>query len=192
MVPNNSDVPRFDVPAVFWGAASGLHCLDSVVADVWRTGHSHHITRLMVLGNIATLLDVSPRQLTDWFWIAYIDAYDWVVEPNVMGMATFGLGNLMTTKPYVAGSAYIDRMSDYCKGCQFAAKTTCPLTSLYWAYLDRHLPQLADNPRMFLPLASLRKRTAAQRAGAAATFAEVSSTLQRGAKLAVPATVKRK
>ncbi len=146
----------------------------------------------MVLGNIGTLLDISPRQLTDWFWIAYIDAYDWVVEPNVLGMATFGLGDLMTTKPYVAGSAYIDRMSDYCKGCQFAAKTTCPLTSLYWAYLDRHLPQLADNPRMFLPLAALRKRTPVQRATAAATFVEVTGILQRGAKVVVRAREKRK
>ncbi len=191
-VPSPSATASVDLPAVFWGVTSGLHCLDSVVADVWRTGYSHHITRLMVLGNIATLLDVSPRQLTDWFWIAYIDAYDWVVEPNVLGMATFGLGDLMTTKPYVAGSAYIDRMSDYCKDCQFAAKTTCPLTSLYWAYLDRHLPQLADNPRMFLPLAALRKRTPAQRASAAAQFDEVTSTLQRGAKLAVPTLAKRK
>ena len=192
VAPAQAAVANYDVPAVFWGAKSGLNCLDSVVADVWRTGYSHHITRLMVLGNIATLLDVSPRQLTDWFWIAYIDAYDWVVEPNVLGMATFGLGDLMTTKPYVAGSAYIDRMSDYCKGCQFAAKTTCPLTPMYWAYLDRHSAQLADNPRMFLPMASLRKRTPAQRASAAATFDHVTHTLQRGEKLGVPTDPKRK
>nr|MBP9089334.1 cryptochrome/photolyase family protein [Kofleriaceae bacterium] len=92
VTPNLAAVPNVDLPPVFWGATSGLHCLDSVVADVWRTGYSHHITRLMVLGNIGTLLDISPRQLTDWFLIAYIDAYDWVVEPNVLGMATFGLG----------------------------------------------------------------------------------------------------
>lgn len=175
------------LPAAFWGTPSGLRCLDHVVADVWRSGRTHHITRLMVLGNIASLLDVSPRQLTDWFWIAYVDAYDWVVEPNVLAMATFATGDVMTTKPYVAGSAYIDRMSDFCKGCQFAPKTTCPLPTLYWAYLDRHSAALAGNHRMDLPLAALRKRTPEQRAAAAATFASVSSSLGRGAALAAPA-----
>ena len=69
----------------------------------------------MVLANLATLLDVSPRELTDWFWVAYTDAYDWVVEPNVLGMGTYAVGDLMTTKPYVSGAAYIARMSDYCE-----------------------------------------------------------------------------
>ncbi|MCA8955036.1 MAG: cryptochrome/photolyase family protein, partial [Planctomycetes bacterium] len=124
--------PRFfasatePLPPAFWGEPSGLHCLDTVVGDVWREGYGHHITRLMVLANIATLLDVSPRELTDWFWVAYTDAFDWVVEPNVLGMGTFAVGDLMTTKPYVAGSNYIDKMSDYCDGCAFDPKKTCP------------------------------------------------------------------
>ena len=134
----------------------------------------------MVLSNIATLLDVSPRELTDWFWAAYVDAYDWVVEPNVLGMGTFAAGDLMTTKPYVAGSAYIDRMSDYCRDCRFDPKTTCPLTPLYWAFLGRHRATLANVDRMKLPMASERKRTAAQRAGDAATFDRVSAALSRG------------
>ena len=180
------------LPAAFWGTPSGLRCLDHVVADVWRTGHSHHITRLMVLGNIASLLDVSPRQLTDWFWIAYIDAYDWVVEPNVLGMATFAIGDVMTTKPYIAGSGYIDRMSDFCKGCQFKPKTTCPLPTLYWAHLDRNSAALAGNHRMAVPLAAVRKRTSDQRAAAAATFSAVTATLQRGEALAAPAAPARK
>ena len=95
------------LPATFWGQPSGLACLDHVVAEVWREGYSHHINRLMVLANIATLIDISPRELSDWFWVAYTDAYDWVVEPNVLGMGTFALGDLMTTKPYIAGSNYI-------------------------------------------------------------------------------------
>ena len=97
-------------------------------SGVWAEGYSHHITRLMVLSNLATLLDVSPRELTDWFWVAYTDAYDWVVEPNVLGMGTFALGDLMTTKPYVSGAAYIDRMSDYCKACAFDPQKDCPIT----------------------------------------------------------------
>jgi deoxyribodipyrimidine photolyase-related protein len=161
------------LPPAFWSSSSaatpsGLACLDRVVGDVWAEGYSHHITRLMVLSNIATLLDVEPRALTDWFWVAYVDAYDWVVEPNVLGMGTFAAGDVMTTKPYVAGSAYIDKMSDFCATCAFKPKKPvddggCPLTSLYWAFLHRHDDVLAHVERMKLPLASARKRTATQK-----------------------------
>ena len=152
------------LPPAYWGAPSGLHCLDTVVAGVWREAYSHHITRLMVLANIATLLGASPRELTDWFWAAYLDAYDWVVEPNVLAMGSFAAGALMTTKPYVAGAAYIHRMSDLCSGCAFDPRSTCPLTPMYWDFLARNEPRLASNPRMKLPLASMRKRTGAQHA----------------------------
>ncbi len=174
------------LPRAYWrGAPSGLACLDHVVDGVWREAYSHHITRLMVLGNLATLLDVSPRQLTDWFWVAYTDAYDWVVEPNVLAMATYGAGDVMTTKPYIAGAAYLERMSDYCGGCRFHPKKTCPITPLYWAFLDRHAERLADNPRMTVPLAALRKRAPERRAADAATFARVSQLLGEGRELSV-------
>lgn len=176
------------VPPAYWGATSGLNCLDHVVRAVWEDGYSHHITRLMVLSNIAMLLDVAPRELTDWFWAAYIDAYDWVVEPNVHGMGTFGLGDLMTTKPYVAGSAYIHKMSDFCEGCRFSPKTTCPLPSLYWAYLGRHREALAGVQRMTLPLASEAKRTSAQRRSDAAVFERVTAVLANGEELTPPTT----
>jgi deoxyribodipyrimidine photolyase-related protein len=151
-----------------------------VVTDVWREGYSHHITRLMVLANIATLLDVSPRALTSWFWVAFTDAYDWVVEPNVLGMGTYAAGDLMTTKPYVSGAAYIDRMSDFCPPCAFDPRANCPLTPLYWAFLARHEPELDANPRMRLPLAALRKRSAAARERDQAAFRRVSTELARG------------
>ncbi|MDJ0849354.1 MAG: cryptochrome/photolyase family protein [Myxococcota bacterium] len=151
------------LPAAFWGEASGLGCLDQVVSDVWETGYGHHITRLMVLSNLGTLLGVSPRELTDWFWVAYTDAYDWVVEPNVLGMGTFGLGDLFVTKPYVSGAAYIDRMSDYCGECAFSPKKDCPITSLYWSFMDRNQEHLAGNQRVAMPLRSLAKRPAKRR-----------------------------
>ena len=172
------------LPPAYWDRPSGLHCLDEVVRAVWEDGYSHHITRLMVLSNIALLLDVSPRELTDWFWIAYVDAYDWVVEPNVHGMGTFGLGELLTTKPYVAGSAYIHKMSDFCEGCRFDPKTTCPLPSLYWAFLGRHRDALASVNRMKLPVVAETKRTAAQKRHDAATFERVSRALAAGEELA--------
>ncbi|MGD8983916.1 MAG: cryptochrome/photolyase family protein, partial [Desulfobacteraceae bacterium] len=125
------------LPPAYWGEKSGLACLDHVVSTVWEDGYSHHISRLMILSNLAALLDVLPRELTDWFWVAYADAYDWVVEPNVLGMGTFALGEMMITKPYVSGAAYIHRMSDYCAACAFNPKKNCPITPLYWAFLAR-------------------------------------------------------
>lgn len=102
------------LPAAYWGVPSGLHCLDTVAKQVVQEGWSHHILRLMVLSNLATLCGFSPRELTDWFWFAYVDAYDWVIETNVLGMATYADGGLTATKPYVSGAAYINRMSNYC------------------------------------------------------------------------------
>jgi deoxyribodipyrimidine photolyase-related protein len=137
---------------------SGLACLDHVVADVWAEGYSHHITRLMVLSNLAALLDVRPREITDWFWVAYTDAYDWVVEPNVMAMGTFAVGELMTTKPYISGAAYINRMSDFCPKCRFDPQKNCPITNLYWAFLAPHERLLSKNPRLAMPMRSLARR----------------------------------
>jgi deoxyribodipyrimidine photolyase-related protein len=158
------------LPPAFWGEKSGLTCLDHVVSAVWEDGYGHHITRLMILSNLATLLDVQPRELNDWFWVAYTDAYDWVVEPNVLGMGTFALGDLMTTKPYVSGAAYINRMSDYCGVCAFKPKTNCPITPLYWAFLARHQAKLKDNPRLRMPYVSLKKRSKGRRGKDRATF----------------------
>jgi deoxyribodipyrimidine photolyase-related protein len=176
------------LPPAFWGGApSGLACLDDTIAAVWDEGYSHHITRLMVLANIATLLDVSPRALTDWFWAAYTDAYDWVVEPNVLGMGTFALGELLTTKPYVAGSAYLDRMGDLCDGCAFTPGDTCPLTPMYWAFLARHAEALRRNPRVSGPVAGAGKRAPEKKASDTAIYTTVRDTLQRGETLSLAA-----
>ncbi len=180
--PNVLDA-RVALPPAFWGQTSGLRCLDEVVSDVWSEGWSHHITRLMVLSNVATLLDIDPRELTDWFWVAYIDAYDWVVEPNVLAMGTFATGELMTTKPYVSGAAYIHRMSDYCGECAFDPRSSCPLTRLYWAFLARKKSVLQGNPRMALPLRSLAKRDGDEKKRDAETFERVVAALAAGERL---------
>lgn len=174
---------RTPLPPAYWGAVSGMRCLDSVVADVWAESWSHHITRLMVLGNIATLLDVDARELADWFWVAYADAWDWVVEPNVLGMATYTAGGVMTTKPYVAGAAYVDSMGDSCAACAFSPRSTCPLTRLYWAFLARHEPSLRGNHRMGVVLGAVRKRAEAERARDAATFVHVRDVLVGGRRV---------
>ena len=171
------------LPSAYWGTPSGLACLDDVVRSVWDEGYSHHITRLMVLANLGTLLDVDPRALTDWFWVAYQDAYDWVVEPNVLGMGTFAAGPLMTTKPYVSGAAYLAKMSDHCGACRYDPKKDCPITSLYWAFLGRHQAKLKGNPRLQVVLAAERNRRPEQRAQDQATFERTSAALSRGERL---------
>lgn len=167
---------RAPLPPAFWGQPSGLRCLDRVVAEVWSDAYTHHIPRLMVLANLATLLDVAPRELTDWFWVAFADAYDWVVEPNVLGMGTFAAGELMTTKPYVCGAAYIDRMGDSCKACRFDPAKDCPITSLYWDFLARKRSRLAGNPRLRVPLRALERFSPERRA----YHARVASRARRG------------
>ena len=172
------------LPAVYWGVPSGLHCVDTVVKQVIDEGWSHHITRLMVLSNLANLCGFSPRELTDWFWFAYIDAYDWVVEPNVLGMATYADGGLTATKPYVSGAAYINKMSNFCGHCRYDPKKTvtedaCPFTALYWTFLERNQEALGNNFRLQMPYTSLRKKSPGDlvqlRARAASAIAHLQS-----------------
>ena len=153
------------LPAVYWGVKSGFHCMDTVVDQVIQEGWSHHITRLMVLSNLATLCGFSPRELTDWFWFAYVDAYDWVVETNVLGMSTYADGGVTATKPYVSGAAYIHRMSNYCGHCQYDQKKalgpdSCPFTALYWTFLERNEALLGKNLRLQMPYSTLRRKPA--------------------------------
>jgi len=112
-----------------------------------------------------------------------MDAWDWVVEPNVLAMATYATGGVMTTKPYVAGSAYIDGMSDYCGGCAFKPGKDCPITPLYWAFLERHAGRLATNPRMKLVMGSLRRRSEARKRADHDVFVHVRDLLVRGHRL---------
>ena len=179
-IPDNVLDATEPLPDAYWGAPSGLACLDHVVDEVWKTGYGHHITRLMVLSNIATLLGLEPRALSDWFWVAYVDAYDWVVEPNVIGMGTFALGDLFVTKPYVSGAAYVNRMSDYCGDCAFSPKKDCPLTPLYWSFLERNEEALTGNVRMAMPLRSLAKRDPDKRAADREIRARVLAALREG------------
>jgi deoxyribodipyrimidine photolyase-related protein len=140
----------------------------------------------MILSNLATLLDVSPRELTDWFWAAYIDAYDWVVEPNVLGLGTFSVGPLFTTKPYVSGANYIRRMSDYRDGCRFDPAQNCPFSPLYWAFLERHRDVLERNPRLANIYRSLRDRHQSGERPGQETFVQIKNSLVRGEELVPP------
>jgi deoxyribodipyrimidine photolyase-related protein len=135
-------------------------CLSTVLGQVRDSGWTHHIPRLMVLGNYALQRGWSPLALTDWFHRCFVDGYDWVVLPNVLGMSQHADGGLMATKPYAAGGAYINRMSDLCGGCRYkpgqrVGDEACPYTAGYWWFLHRNREVLADNRRMRQPLLGL-------------------------------------
>ncbi|MFJ6940643.1 cryptochrome/photolyase family protein [Streptomyces sp. NPDC101132] len=127
-------------------------CLSTVLAQVRDTGWTHHIPRLMVLGSHALQQGWDPRAVTDWFHRCFVDGYDWVMLPNVIGMSQYADGGLMTTKPYTSGGAYIHRMSDLCGGCAYrpgdrTGDRACPYTTGYWSFVHRHRSRLAANPR---------------------------------------------
>ncbi|TFC82464.1 cryptochrome/photolyase family protein [Cryobacterium sp. TMT1-21] len=137
-------------------------CVSHVLDQVRRTGHAHHIQRLMVLGNWALQRGYRPAELTDWFTNAFVDGTPWVMPANVVGMSQHADGGIVATKPYASGGAYISKMSDYCGSCTFNPKKrlgedACPFTAGYWAFLDRVEPRIRGNHRMAQPLAGLRR-----------------------------------
>jgi len=143
-----------EVPPAFTGEAdTDMACVADTVRSIHDHAYAHHIQRLMVLANLATSAGVDPKAFTAWMQGAFIDAYEWVMVPNVIGMGTFADGGRMSTKPYVSGGAYIDRMSDHCGGCRYdrskrVGEDACPFTTLYWDVLDRNREVLAGNHRM--------------------------------------------
>ena len=137
-------------------------CLRDVLAGVRDRAWVHHIPRLMVLGNYAQQRGWHPSALADWFARCFVDGYPWVMTANVVGMSQYADGGAITTKPYVGGGAYINRMSDYCGGCAYRPQVrlgpdACPFTAGYWAFLDRNADALAGNHRMARPLANLHR-----------------------------------
>jgi deoxyribodipyrimidine photolyase-related protein len=153
------DLPRefveLDVEAI------GANCLKHSLGGVREHGWAHHIQRLMVIGNWALQRGYDPTQLNDWFTDMFVDGTPWVMPANVIGMSQHADGGIVATKPYAAGGAYINKMTDYCGGCRFNPKVrlgpdACPYTAGYWAFLDRAEPALRGNHRMAQPLAGLR------------------------------------
>ena len=143
-------------------AGTEMACLSDVIEGIRDTAYGHHIERLMVLGNLMLTAGVDPRKATDWFHGSFIDGYEWVMGPNVIGMALWADGGKMMSKPYAATGAYVKRMSTYCPGCRYDPKKrtgddACPLTTLYWDFLDRNREILAANPRMTLQVRNLER-----------------------------------
>ncbi|MEB3278722.1 MAG: cryptochrome/photolyase family protein [Lyngbya sp.] len=151
------------LPEFFWDAEkTDINCLSQVLSQVETTGYAHHIQRLMILSNFALIAGLSPQEVENWFHAVFIDAYDWVMQTNVIGMGLFADGGILASKPYAASANYVNKMSDYCKACVYNPRSrtgekACPLNIFYWNFLDRHREKLQSQGRMNLVLAHLDK-----------------------------------
>jgi deoxyribodipyrimidine photolyase-related protein len=121
----------------------------------------------MVTGLFALLGGVDPRALHEWYLAIYVDAVEWVELPNTVGMSQFADGGIMASKPYVASGMYINRMSNYCTACRYnpakaCGEDSCPFTTLYWDFLQRHRKTLAGNRRMAMQLRNLDRKTSGE------------------------------
>jgi deoxyribodipyrimidine photolyase-related protein len=130
-----------------------MNCIKQTVTDINDRAWVHHIPRLMLLSNLALITGTNPQEFLEWMREVFIDASEWVMVPNVIGMGVHADGGTMMTKPYAAGGAYISRMSNYCKPCVYDPKLrigekACPFTTLYWDFLDRHKEAFVKNHRM--------------------------------------------
>jgi deoxyribodipyrimidine photolyase-related protein len=155
-----ADLP---MPRFFWTAETDMRCVAESVGQLIDHGYAHHIQRLMVLGLFALLLGVRPYDVHRWHLSMFVDAIDWVSLPNTLGMSQHGDGAIVGTKPYAASGAYIDRMSDYCRGCRYdprqaLGERACPFTTLYWDFLARHRARLAGNRRMGYSYKNLERK----------------------------------
>lgn len=141
-----------------------MSCVKAVVQDVEARAWSHHIPRLMVLSNLALTTGTNPQEFLNWMREQFIDASDWVMVPNVIGMAVYADGGKLMTKPYASGGAYLNRMTQHCKGCAYDPKKrvgddACPFTTLYWDFLDRHKDEFIKNHRMSQQVFGLKRLT---------------------------------
>ena len=155
------------LPGFFWTADTEMNCLRDALGQTLEYGYAHHIQRLMVTGLFAMLYGVKPEAIHQWYLAVYVDAVEWVELPNTIGMSQFADGGVMASKPYCATGAYLDRMSNACKGCRYKPKVAhgpdaCPFTTLYWDFLARHEQQLKKNPRMTMQLKNLSRKDAGE------------------------------
>ena len=157
------------LPKWYWTGDTHMNCMKQCIGQTLKNGYSHHIQRLMVTGMFGVTAEISPQQVCDWYLAVYVDAVEWVELPNTAGMALFANGGRFTSKPYVASGAYVKRMSNYCSGCKYEPETrvganACPMTTLYWNFLDKHEASFAGNPRTALMVKNLQRMTPELRA----------------------------
>ena len=160
---NALDCEDLDVPAFFWTGETDMACAHDAMDSVLEHGWSHHIQRLMVLGEFSLLLGVHPYKFHEWHMGMYVDAIDWVSLPNTLGMSQYGDGGVVGSKPYCASGNYIHKMSNACAQCRYSPKKStgedaCPFTTLYWDFLDRHHERFSSNMRMKFQIRNLERK----------------------------------
>jgi deoxyribodipyrimidine photolyase-related protein len=172
LMPEFESLNFFDhqakLPDYYWTGETRMRCMAQAIDQSLDYAYAHHIQRLMVTGNFALLAGVHPDAVDAWYLGVYVDAIQWVEMPNTRGMSQFAEGGLIATKPYVSSANYINKMSDYCKGCAYDHKQrhgdkACPFNSLYWHFIDRHRKRLAQNPRMATMYRVLERMDGAER-----------------------------
>ena len=144
---------KHKLPNMYWGGPTQMNCIRQVVSMTEKYAYSHHIQRLMITGNFALLAGIIPKAVCDWYLAVYIDAFEWVELPNTLGMALYGDGGVLASKPYAASARYIEKMSNFCHSCHFKSKEmlgekACPFNTLYWNFMAKHEQILKSNPRM--------------------------------------------
>lgn len=157
------------LPEFYWSADTHMNCMKQCVQETQKNAYAHHIQRLMVLGNFALLAGIHPQAVNEWYLLVYADAYEWVELPNVTGMVLYADNGQLASKPYAAGGAYINKMSNYCKNCYYKVQDkegelACPFNYLYWDFLIRNQSRLETNPRLRMIYSTLEKMGAEKKA----------------------------
>lgn len=148
------------IPKSFWTAETGIKPIDDVIKEILQTGYCHHIERLMILGNFMFLCKFDPDEVYKWFMEMFVDSYDWVMVPNVYGMSQNASGELMTTKPYISGSNYVLKMSNYKKD------EWCEIwDALHWSWIIDNEKELMKNHRMSLIASRVGKMSKEKKEG---------------------------
>ncbi len=143
---------RRKIPSSYYTATTGITPIDSTIKKINQFAYCHHIERLMILGNFMLLSEFDPQDVYRWFMEFFIDAYDWVMVPNVFAMSQYADGGQITSKPYISSSNYLLKMSDYKK------ENWCEIwDALYWFFIHRHRSIFSKNPRMTMMIALLDK-----------------------------------
>ena len=142
-----------NLPDFYWGAKTHMACISEAVAHTKIHAYSHHIQRLMVTGNFALIAGLDVKQVQEWYLAVYSDAFEWVEMPNTLGMALFGDGGIVGSKPYAASGKYINKMSNFCDKCYYdpnemLGEKACPFNALYWDFLARNRHKLEFNQRL--------------------------------------------
>ena len=146
------------IPKSFYDGTTGIAPIDKTIKKILKTGYAHHIERLMILANFMNLCEFHPDDVYQWFMEMFIDAYDWVMVPNVYGMSLFADGGIMSTKPYISGSNYLKKMSDY------STENWGEIwDSLFFFFFAKNQEFFRKNPRLSMMLITWNKMTEQQK-----------------------------